>query len=109
LPRSTAAKDFPGMTFLEVNVLPSGSLASPSQCFFFSVAAASVAWQMRLLSFPQAAVAAVRDWGLLTDSGHSWCRWPPPHHMHQGDCLQFTQIWPNFWQLKHWVKAFWVL
>jgi hypothetical protein len=32
-------------------------------------------------------------------SGHSLCRWPPPHHKHQGGCLQLVQTWLKFWQL----------
>jgi hypothetical protein len=25
-------------------------------------------------------------------SGHSLCRWPPPHHKHQGVCLQLAKV-----------------
>jgi hypothetical protein len=27
--------------------------------------------------------------------------WLPPHHMHGGGWLQFSEMWPNFWQLNH--------
>jgi hypothetical protein len=37
-------------------------------------------------------------------SGHSRCRWPPPHHKHQGGCLHLAQTWPEVWQLSHCVR-----
>jgi hypothetical protein len=42
-------------------------------------------------------------------SGHSLCRYSPPHHKQRGGCLQFAQTWPNCWQLWHCVREFWVL
>jgi hypothetical protein len=47
----------------------------------------------------------LRDGG-CSSSGHSLCRWPPPHHKQLGGCLQFAQTRPNCWQLWHWVRAF---
>jgi hypothetical protein len=29
--------------------------------------------------------------------------------MQRGVCLQLAQTWPNFWQLKHWVRVNWDL
>jgi hypothetical protein len=29
-------------------------------------------------------------------SGHSLCRWPPPHHKHRGGYLQLAQTWAKF-------------
>jgi hypothetical protein len=42
-------------------------------------------------------------------SGHSLCRWPPPHQKQRAGCLQFAQTWPNCWQLWHCLRPFWAL
>jgi hypothetical protein len=36
---------------------------------------------------------------VLIFSGHSLCRWPPPHHKYRGGCLQLAYIGPKFSQL----------
>jgi hypothetical protein len=58
-------------------------------------------------------LGARTDWPGMEEvfpfSGHSLCRWPPPHHKQRGGCLQFAQTWPNCWQLCHCVSPFWAL
>jgi hypothetical protein len=42
---------------------------------------------------------------VLSLSGHSLCRWRPPHHIQRGGCLQIAQTWRDFWQMRHCVRS----
>jgi hypothetical protein len=54
----------------------------------------------------QLTVAAAWD-TLVVLLEHSWWQWPSPHHMQQGGCLQWTQMWPKRWQFKIVSCHFW--
>jgi hypothetical protein len=42
---------------------------------------------------------------VLPFSGHSLCRWLPPHHIQRSGCLQLGPTWLNYWQLYHCVRT----
>jgi hypothetical protein len=37
------------------------------------------------------------EFSCLLVSGNSICLWLPPHPTHRGGCLQFSEMWSNFW------------
>jgi hypothetical protein len=70
--RSTAAKNSPGVVWLEENIS----------------------------SFTNLKLHHVGIDVTLPFSGNVLCRLPPSHHTQRRSCLQLAKIWPNFWQFN---------
>jgi hypothetical protein len=101
--RSAAAQDCSDEVNLEKTVLledPFEALCALLLCcslFAFLQPRYDAAWGFSPSTRAQLQQLSVDSVFIFT--GHSLCRWPPPHHKHIGGCLQFAQSWPKVWQL----------
>jgi hypothetical protein len=78
---------------------PTGSLGSS---LYFSPFAWLHRWYDARWRFSASARVQLQQLGVDSKfgfSGHSQCRWPPPHHKHRRGCLQLAQTLPQYCQL----------